>query len=100
MMAMAPQQYIGTGRLGTTQSVAYTGTSAAITNSVSAQTYKVRVLCSSDAFVRIGDGTPTATTADAYVPALAAEYFTCTPGQKVAAVQVTAAGTLYVSELV
>jgi hypothetical protein len=97
---MAAQQYIGTGRIGTTQNVAYTGTSGAITNPVSSQTYKVRVLTTTDAFVRISDGTPTATTADAYLPAFTPEYFTCTPGQKVAAMQVSAGGTLYVSEMI
>jgi len=96
---MAAQQYIGAGRQSATQNVAYTGTAAASTV-FSSQTYKVRLLATTDCYFRIGDGTPTATTSDSYLPALAAEYFTCTPGQKVSAVQVTAAGSLNVTEII
>src|SRR5262249_54589878 len=96
---MGAQQYIGTGRLGTTQNVAYTGSSGVITNPVGSETYKVRVLVTTDAFVKIGDGSPTATPAHPYLPALSPEYFTCTPGQKVASVQVSSGGTLYVTEI-
>src|SRR5262249_61710575 len=92
---MGAQQYIGTGRLGTTQNVGYTGSSGAITNPLGSETYKVRVLVTTDAFVKIGDGSPTATTSDAYLPALSPEYFTCTPGQKVAAVQASSGRTPY-----
>lgn len=91
------QQYIGVGRLGTVQSVAYTGTAGTITNPIGTQTYKVRVLVTTDAFITT-DGT-VATTAGTYLPALSAEYFAVTPGQKVSAIQVSAAGTLYVTEL-
>lgn len=91
-------QYVGTGRLGTVQSVAYTGTAGTITNGIGTQTYKVRVLVTSDAFITT-DGT-TATTSGTFMPAMTAEYFTVTPGQKVSAIQSTAAGTLYVTEIV
>jgi hypothetical protein len=92
-------QYVGTGRLGTTQSVAFTGTAGTITTAINVGVYKVRVMVSSDAYVKI-DNTPTATSADAYLPAFAVEYFTISPGQKVSAVQVSAGGTLYVTEIV
>jgi hypothetical protein len=90
-------QYIGTGRLGTVQSVAYTGTAGTITNALGGQTYKVRVVVTTDSFITT-DGS-TATSAGTYLPGLAAEYFTVSPGQKVSAIQVTTAGTLYVTEL-
>jgi hypothetical protein len=91
--------YFGTGRLGTVQNAAYAASSAAITNPVSSQTYKVRLVATTDCYVKIGDGTPTATTSDAYLPALSVEYFTITPGQKVAAVRVMVDGTLNVTEV-
>lgn len=91
-------QYIGTGRLGTAQNVAYTGT-AGVTNPVGSQTYKVRVFVTTDAFVTTDGSTPSATNG-AYVPGGSPEYFTVTPGQKVSAVQVASGGTLYVTELI
>jgi hypothetical protein len=95
---MGAVQYIGTGRLSTSQDVAYTGSSAA-SAAFGAQTYKVRLLATTDCRVRISDGTPTAVATDTYLPALAAEYFTVTPGQKVAAIQQFSAGTLNVTEI-
>jgi len=51
-------------------------------------------------FVKVGDGTPTATTAsDAVMGANVIDYFTCTPGQKVAVIGGTAAGIVSVSEM-
>ncbi len=95
------QQYIGTGRLGATQNVAYTGTAGTVTNGVSSGVTKVRVACTTDAFIAIGDGTvaPTSTTG-APMFAGQVEYFTVSPGQKVSAIQSTANGILYVTELV
>jgi hypothetical protein len=91
-------QYVGTGRLDTHQSVAYTGTAGTITNVVASQTYKVRVLVTTDAYIKIGNS-PTATTSDVYMAAFEPEYFTITPGQKVSAIQVTAGGSLHVTEI-
>ena len=96
---MAGQQYIGTGRLGVAQNVSYTGTAGVITNGVTTGVTKVRVLVTTDAFVTTDGSTPSAT-AGAYVPALSPEYLTVTPGQIVKAVQVAAAGTLYVVEII
>lgn len=95
---MSGTQYWGTGRLSTHQSKAYTGTAGTIDNVVGSQTRKVRVVVTSAAYVKVGDS-PTATTSDVYMPADAPEYFTCTPGQKVSAIQVSAAGTLHVTEI-
>ena len=91
--------YWGTGRLSTVQSVAYTGTAGTITNAVGSQTYKVRVVVTTDAYVTTDGSTPSATSG-AYVSALSPEYFTTTPGQAVKAVQVSAGGTLYVTEII
>ncbi|HEY2401277.1 MAG TPA: hypothetical protein VGI23_13050 [Steroidobacteraceae bacterium] len=86
------------GRLSTTQSAAYTGTAATITNAVGTETYIVRVVCTSDAFIKI-DNSPTATTSDVFCAASTPEYFSITPGQKVSAVQSSASGTLCVTEI-
>lgn len=91
--------YLGTGRLSTVQSVAYTGTAGTISNAVGAQTYKVRIVSTTDCYIKI-DNSPTATTSDAILPGLSAEYFTITPGQKVSAVQIASGGTLNVTEII
>jgi hypothetical protein len=91
-------QFIGTGRLDTHQSVAYTGTAGTITNAVGAHTNRVRVVVTTAAYIKIGN-TPTATTSDPYIPADAPEYFSITPGMKVSAVQVSSGGTLHVTEI-
>lgn len=91
-------QYIGTGRLGGSLSVAYTGTAGTISAAVGTQTRKVRVLVSTDAYVKIDHG-PTATSSDVYMTALLPEYFTCSPGDKVSAIQVASGGTLHVTEI-
>jgi hypothetical protein len=91
--------YFGTGRLGTHQSAAYTATAGTITNAMGSQTYKVRIVCTTDAFVKVGDA-PTATTSDPLFPANSVAYVTITPGQKVSAVQSSAGGTLHVTEVV
>lgn len=91
-------QYYGTGRIGAAQNVAYTGTQGAVTTGVTTGISKVRVVVTTDAFVTT-DGTTPSSTSGAYVPALSPEYFTVTAGQKPAAVQVSAGGTLYVTEI-
>lgn len=90
--------YIGTGRLGTHQSAAYTGTAGTITNAISDQVVKIRVVVTSAAYVKVGNS-PTATTADPYMPADSVEYFTVSAGMKVSAIQVSAGGTLHVTEV-
>lgn len=90
--------YFGTGRLGTHQSAAYTGTAGTISTAITAGVQKVRVIVTSAAYIKIGSS-PTATTADVYVAADSAEYFTIKEGEKVSAVQVSAGGTLHVTEI-
>jgi hypothetical protein len=91
-------QYWGAGRIGTHQSVAYTGTAGTVANTVTAGVYKVRVCATSACYIVIGVS-PTATTAGVYVPADTVEYFTCMPGEKVSAIQLSAGGTLHVTEI-
>jgi hypothetical protein len=80
-------------RLGATQEVALSGTSAA-SAVFGPETYQIRLsvadITSSPTSVRfrIGDGTPTAVATDPALFTNAAEYFTVTPGQKVAAILV------------
>ena len=85
-------------RLGAAQDVAI-GAASAASAAFGAQTYQVRVAATSACRIRIGDGTPTALATDSYLPADRPEYFTCTPGQKVAAILGTGTGTLNVTEL-
>lgn len=91
-------QYVGTGRLSTHQSAAYTGTAGTITNAIADQVTKIRVVCTSAAYVKVGNS-PTATSADVYMPADGVEYFTVTAGMKVSAIQVSAGGTLHVTAI-
>lgn len=91
-------QYWGTGRLSTHQSVSYGTAAGTITNGVGAQTYKVRVVATTAAYVTIAKA-PTATTSHVYIPAAAVEYFTITPGEKVSAIRVADDGVLHVTEI-
>lgn len=87
------------GRLDTHQSVAYTGTAGTIASPVGGQTYRVRILTTSAAYVKVGKS-PTATTSDVYWPAGIAEDRVIAPGESVSAVQVSAGGTLHVTEII
>lgn len=90
-------QYVGTARLGVHQSVAYTGTAGTIANVISPFVSRVRVITTTAAYIKV-DNSPTATTADVYMAADTPEYFTVTSGMKVSAIQVSANGTLHVTE--
>ncbi len=90
--------YWGTGRLGTHQSVAYTGTAGTISSAASSGVLRVRVVTTTAAYIVIGVD-PTATTSDVYMPADSPEYFTIAAGEKVSAVRVTSSGTLHVTEI-
>lgn len=95
----------GAHRNGTTQAVAYTGTAAASTDAVGAQTRRVRIVANSACHYTFA-AAPTATTSDPFLPANWVEERTVTPGQKISAVRagtdglVTAtSGTLWITEL-
>jgi hypothetical protein len=86
-------------RLGIVQKVDYTAASA-LSSAFGPQTYGVRVVATTDCHVKIGDGAVTATTSETYLPAEFPEYFTVTPGQKIAVVRSAVDGSLFVTELV
>ena len=85
-------------RLATVQVVTISGTSAPVTNAFGSQTYAVRVVADTDSYITFG-ASPTATTSDVLLPANTVEYFTVTPGQKIAFIQKTAGGLGNVTEL-
>jgi hypothetical protein len=85
-------------RLGAVQKVDYTAASAS-SSAFGAQTYGIRVIATTDCHVKIGDGTVAATNSETYLPADLPEYFTVTPGQKIAAIRAAADGALFVTEL-
>jgi hypothetical protein len=87
------------GRASTHQSVSYTATAGTIASPFGTQTRKVRVLVTTDAYVKI-DNSPTATTSDVFVPAKLPEYFIVSPGESVSAIQVSSNGVLHVTEIV
>ena len=93
-MAMYDQVY----RMdGTAQTITTSGTSAATTNAVGSQTYAVRLHTTEDCFITCG-ASPTATTSHTFLAADTTEYFRISPGEKIAAIQSTTAGTVYVME--
>lgn len=87
-----------TYRLGTVHTVAYTGTAGTISGTIGGGVYQARVWCSSDAHILVG-ASPTATTSSTPISAGVAEYINVNPGEKVSAIQQSAGGTLYVTEL-
>jgi hypothetical protein len=84
------------GRLDTHQSVAFTGTAGTV-SAFGGQTRKIRVVVTAAAFVKVGS--VAATAADVYMPAELPEYFLCSPGQTVSAIQAVGAGVLHVTEM-
>ena len=89
-------------RLGTYQEVTLSQTTAS-SSPFGSQTSQIRVSVAdvtgtpTSIRLRIGDGTPTALATDAAIPANWVEYFTVTPGQRVAAILV--AGTAPTAKL-
>jgi hypothetical protein len=97
---MAATQYFGTAKWGTTQTVAYTGTAAVTTNGASSGVYKLRLVCTTQAFVVVGTSPVATAGTGVYMPADTPEYVTCFPGEKVSAIQFVAGGSMYVTECV
>ena len=85
-----------------TQTVAFSGTSAATANALGKHIVVIRVLASADCFIKIDTGTPTATTSDTPLAAGVPEYFRVDGYKtiKVAAVQSSTSGNLYVTEMI
>lgn len=87
-------------RQGASQNITVAGTSAAVTNPFGANIFDIRVVSTTNCWIKI-DGTPTATTGagSSYLPAGVVEYFHVNPGQKIAAIQDAAGGTCNVTEM-
>ncbi|MBI1275376.1 hypothetical protein GC177_05325 [bacterium] len=84
-----------------TQKVTIGAASAAITNGVGNYIQAVRIISTTDCFVKIGNSgdSPSATVNDMFVKAGVPEVFTIAPGAKVAFIQSSAGGAGYVTEL-
>lgn len=83
---------------GVSVKVAYTET-AGTTAAISTLANVVRVVATTDCFIKIGTNPTAVADDDCYLPALVPEYFACPEGAKVSAVQVSAGGTLYVTPI-
>lgn len=85
----------------TTQTVTISGSSSATTNALSKNTVVIRVLATTACFIKIDVDTPTATTADIPIAANIPEYFRVDGYKtlKVAGIQSTAGGSLYITEM-
>lgn len=86
----------------TTQTVTIGGTSDATTNALSKETVVIRVLATVPCFIKIGTGTPEATASDTPLSANVPEYFRVNGYEtlKVAVIQLSVGGTLYVTEMI
>jgi hypothetical protein len=83
---------------GATDVVTVAGSSDT-TAAVGGRTNLIRLISSTACFITIG-ATPVATSSDMYLPADMAEYFRVEPGvDKVAVIQQTAGGFLYMTEM-
>lgn len=91
-------QFKGTGLLGTHQSKSYTGTAGTIDDVIGDGVLIVRVVVTTDAFIKIGKAV-TATANDVPLFANQPEYFSCSAGMVVSAIQSSSGGTLHVTEI-
>ena len=86
-----------TFRLGTHQSIAYTGT-AGSTAAFSVGIQAARIFATTSCFVKVASAA-VATSSDVPLAANTSEIVTVQEGEKVSAIQVGGAGTLHVTEL-
>ena len=84
--------------LGVSQTVAVASSSARTTNAVGAETRRVMIYSSTDAFYNLGDATVTATSSNTFIPAGSEHFIQIRPGQRVAFIRDSADGTAKVSE--
>jgi len=89
---------MGINRLSTSQRLSV-GVASTTSTAISIGVNAVRLAANVGCHVVIGDGTPVATTADAYLPPNEPESFVAAPGQKVAVIRDTTDGFLTVTEL-
>jgi hypothetical protein len=85
--------------VGATQTITSSGTSAATSSAVGAQTYAVSIAATEDVYITFA-AAPTATaTNGVFHKKDWPTTYRISPGEKVAAIQVSTGGTVYVSEL-
>lgn len=99
-MAVYPKQ--STSRQGVTQALAIGAASVTLPNAFGSETFQVRLASTTACYYLIDDPSnlvaATATNA-VYLPANWVEYVTVSPGQKLTAIEASAAGTLTVTEV-
>ena len=82
---------------GTSQKLSYTGTSAQ-SSAVATATTLVRVVATTACFIKIGTNPTAVADTSMYLPAGIPEYFGIEGGQKIAAIQLSSGGDLYITE--
>lgn len=93
---MNAKDTLGSPIAGGGLTVSYTGT-AGTTPALSANTVVVRVVSTTDCFIEIGLNPTAVANTGLYLPAYVPEYFGCPPSGKVSAIQVSGAGSIYVT---
>lgn len=84
---------------GTSQALAFNGTSAQST-AVGASTTLVRLFATEDCFILIGSSPVAAANSSMFIAAGIYDFVGIQPLQKIAAIQSSASGTLYITEAV
>jgi hypothetical protein len=97
-MIPSPYKHYKQGSAEPTQVLA-TGAASVASAAFGPQTYAIRVIATAACHIAFG-AAPVATANDAYVaPSVRPEFIGVTPGSKIAAIEDTAAGKLYITEL-
>lgn len=79
------------------QKITTSGTSQQ-SSAVAANCSVVRLYCTQDVYIAIGANPTAVTTTSLFLPANTVEYFGCAGADKIAAIQASSGGTLYISE--
>lgn len=97
--AINPNPYAGFQAIfpGTSQKKTTSGSSQQ-SSAVGANTTIVRLYATQDTYVEIGSNPTATTTTSMFLPLGFVEYFGITPGHKIAYIQSTSAGTLFITE--
>jgi hypothetical protein len=87
-------------RQGVSQEITTGAASATVTNPFGNETYHIRIATTAACRFRVVESTGgTAVATDTLLPANWVEYINVTPGQKIAAIQESAAGKLNITEM-
>lgn len=85
--------------LGTTQALVFSGSATASSAfGTAGLTQQIRIVATADCYISVG-ASPTASSATPYLPAKTLEVINIPGGQKISAVQVSGAGTLYITAI-